>query len=66
MAKRVFHPPEAERRPTKEANAFMNKHLTLVSDKWKELERDLMQEAFLKDYEPSRLPLSLKLRCLLQ
>ena len=32
MAKRVFHPPEAERWPTKEANAFMTKHLTLVPE----------------------------------
>ena len=47
MAKRVFHPLEAERWPTKEANAFMNKYLTLVP----ELESDLTQEAFLKDYE---------------
>ena len=36
MAKRVFHPLEAERWPTKEANAFMNKHLTLVSEQRKE------------------------------
>ena len=29
----------------------MNKHLTLISEKRKELESDLTQEAFLKDYE---------------
>ena len=28
MAKRVFHPPEAERWPTKEANTFMAKNQT--------------------------------------
>ena len=32
MAKRVFHPPDAVRRPTKDANSFMAKHLTLVSE----------------------------------
>ena len=36
MAKRVFHPLEAERWPTKEATAFMNKHLTQVSEHRKE------------------------------
>ena len=51
MAKRVFHPPEAERWPTKEANAFMTKHLTLVPEQKMELESDLTQEAFLKDLE---------------
>ena len=30
MAKRVFHPLEAERWPTAEANAFMKKYLTLI------------------------------------
>ena len=49
MAKRVFHPPEAKRWLTKEANAFMNKHLTLTPKQRKELERDLTQETFLKD-----------------
>ena len=51
MAKRVFHPPEAERWPTKEANAFMAKNLTLVPEQKIELESDLNQEAFLKDFE---------------
>ena len=51
MAKRVFHPPEAERWPTKEANTFMAKNLTLVPEQKYELERDLIQEAFLKDFE---------------
>ena len=51
MAKRVFHPPEAERWPTKEANAFMAKNLTLIPEQKIELESDLNQEAFLKDFE---------------
>ena len=51
MAKRVFHPPEAERWPTKEANAFMAKNLTLVPEQRIELESDLIQETFLKDFE---------------
>ena len=53
MAKRVFHPPEAERWPTKEANTFMNKHITLVPEQRKELESDLTLESFLKDFEKS-------------
>ncbi len=53
MAKRVFHLPEAERWPTKEANAFMNKHITLVPQQRKDLESDLTQESFLKDFEKS-------------
>ena len=32
MAKRVFHPPEADRWPTSEANPFMKKYLTLVPE----------------------------------
>ena len=51
MAKRVFHPPEAERWPTKEANTFMAKNLTLIPEQKMELESDLNQEAFLKDFE---------------
>merc|ERR1712240_414842 len=51
MAKRVFHPPDAERWPTKEANAFMAKYLTLVPHQRKELESNLAQESFLKDHE---------------
>ena len=51
MAQRVFHPPEAERWPTKDANTFMNKHLTLVLEQRKELESDLVQDNFLKDFE---------------
>ena len=46
MAKRVFHPPEAERWPTMEANTFMAKHLTLISEQKMDLESDLTQEAF--------------------
>ena len=41
MAKRVFHPREAERLPTKEANAFMSKHLTLDPEQKIDLESDL-------------------------
>ena len=51
MAKRVFHPPEAKRWPTKEANAFMTKHLTLVPEQKMELKSDLTQEAFFKDFK---------------
>ena len=51
MAKRVFHPPEAVRWPTKEANTFMSKNLTLIPEQKMELESDLTQEAFLKDFE---------------
>ena len=50
MAKRVFHPPEAERWPTKEANTFMAKNLTLIPEQNMELEIDLTQTAFLKDF----------------
>ena len=53
MAKRVFHLPEAEIWPTKEANAFMNKHITLVPEQRKDLESDLTQESFLKNFEKS-------------
>ena len=49
IAQRVFHPQEAW--PTKDANAFMKKHLTLVLEQRKELESDLVQESFLKDFE---------------
>ena len=51
IAQRVFHPLEAERWPTKEANPFMNKHLTLIPEQRKELESDLVQKNFLKDFE---------------
>ena len=34
-----------------DANAFMNKHLTLVPKQRRELESDLFQENFLKDFE---------------
>ena len=49
MALRVLHPQEAW--PTKDANAFMNKHNTIVLEQRKELESDLVQENFLKDFE---------------
>ena len=51
MAKRVFHPPEAETLPTAEANAFMKKILTLIPSQKIELESDLYQEDFLKEHE---------------
>ena len=51
MAKRVFHPPEATRWPTAEANAFMKKFLTLIPSQKVELESDLYQEDFLKEHE---------------
>ena len=51
MAKRVFHPPEAERWPTAEANAFMKKYLTLIPSQKIDLESDLYQEPFLKEYK---------------
>ena len=51
MAKRVFHPPDAERWPTREANTFMAQNITLIPEQKIELESDLNQEAFLKDFE---------------
>ena len=51
MAKRVFHPPEAERWPTAKANTFMKKHLTLVPEQKMEAKGDLYQEAFLKEHK---------------
>ena len=53
MAKRVFHPPEADRWPTAEANTFMKKYLTLVPKQKMELEGDLYQEVFLKEHKKS-------------
>ena len=47
MAQRVFHPSDVW--PTKDANAFMAKNLTLVPNQKKELESDLVQESFLED-----------------
>ena len=55
MAKRVFHPLEAERWPTREANAFMAKNLTLIPEQKMELESDLVQETFFKDFEKNPL-----------
>ena len=51
MAKRVFHPPEAYRWSTAEANAFMKKFLTLIPSQKVELESDLYQEDFLKEHK---------------
>ena len=49
MAKMVFCSLDAW--PTKDANAFMAKHLCLVPDQKKELEKDLVQESILKDFK---------------
>ena len=49
MAQRMFHPPEVWL--TKDAITFTTKHLTLIPEQRKELESDLVQESFLKDYE---------------
>ena len=49
MAQRVFHP--LEQWPTKDANAFMVKNLNLVTNQKKELESDLQQDEFLRDYK---------------
>merc|ERR1711867_384351 len=51
MAKRVLHPPEAERWPSAEASAFMKKHLKLVPDQRMSLESDLYLEPFLKEHK---------------
>merc|ERR1711895_10470 len=51
MAKRILHPPEAERWPSAEASAFMNKQLTLVPDQRMSFESDLYLEPFLKEHE---------------
>ena len=51
MAKRVFHPPKAERWPTAEGNVFMMNYLTLVPSQKIDLESDLYQETFLKEHE---------------
>ena len=50
MAKRVFHPQDAHKWPSKDASAFMAKHLTLIPQQRKELESDLIQEFFLNDH----------------
>ena len=55
MAKRVLHPPEAERWPSAEASAFMKKYLTLVQDQRMNLESDLYLEPFLKEHEKKSL-----------
>ena len=55
MAKRVFHLQEADKWPSKEANTFMAKYLTLIPQQRKELESDLIQESFLKDQKRIRL-----------
>ena len=42
MAKRVFHRQDADKWASKDANAFMAKHLTLIPQQRKELENDLI------------------------
>ena len=49
MAQRVFHTPDVWL--TKDTNAFMTKNLTLIPEQKGELESDLVQESFLKDFE---------------
>ena len=49
MGQRVFHPPDFWL--TKDVNAFMTKNLTLIPEQKRELESDLVQESFLKDFE---------------
>ena len=49
MAQKVFQSSDVW--PTKDANAFMAKHLCLVPEQKKELEKDLVQESILKDFE---------------
>ena len=49
MGQRVFHPPDFWL--TKDASAFMTKNLTLILEQKRELESDLVQESFLKDFE---------------
>ena len=48
MGQRVFHPPDFWL--TKDANAFMTKNLTLILEQKRELESDLVQVSFLKDF----------------
>ena len=49
MALLVFRPSDLW--PTKDANAFMAKNLCLIPEQKKELDKDLVQEPFLKDFE---------------
>ena len=49
IAQRVFYPPNVWL--TKDANTFMIKNLTLIPEQMRELESDLVQETFLKDFE---------------
>ena len=49
VASEVFHPPQQW--TTKDCNAFIAKHLKLFTKQRKELEADLEQEDFLKEYE---------------
>ena len=49
MAQRVFNPQEVW--PTKDANTFMVKYLTLVPEQRKEIGSNLVQENFLKYFD---------------
>ena len=49
MVQRVFHQTIVWL--TKDANIFMTKNLTLMPEQKRELESDLIQESFLKDFE---------------
>ena len=51
MAKIVFHPQDADKWPSKDANTFMAKNLTLIPHQRKELESDQIEESFHKDHE---------------
>ena len=67
MAKRVFHKPEAERWPSAEANSFMKKYLTLIPNQKIDLESDIYQEPFLKEFKkilPTSKLMTSRLRCL--
>ena len=49
MGQRVFHPPDFWL--TKDSGEFITKILTLILEQKRELESDLVQESFLKDFE---------------
>ena len=64
MAQRVFYPNPVWQ--TKDASAFMTKSLTLIPEQKRELESDLIQESFLKDYEKVpgyKASFQIKIRC---
>ena len=49
MAQRVFDPNHVWQ--TKDVNALMTKNLTIIPEQKRDLERDLVMEDFLRDYE---------------